>query len=1319
MDAKEHALKTDGNSPSKKNEIVWAFDLGKGSIGEAVRQGKDFLHKASLLIPAELGRRGPATVSGTPANRYRAMKTREAHHERERWLEKVWTAVGLSPLRPREVWQNPKTDQWELKHPADYRLEREFAPAEFKRNPKTGELGKIVYPNGKAPKDGAPAAKKEDFEICYTSSLLRIRLLQRDKSLADWQIYKALRAALQCRGYGKVPWAAKEARKQGKTAEQLQLEEEKKLQQADPGYRQAVGRWPNFKWDIKKQKLPFFERIQPGKAERVHLQLQDNYYFVPPCYYDAWKMGLWNSDEGIRPSARHDHLATSTHNIRFDRADVRAELVILGDHAAAMLPAVQNAFLRWQREGWKYRHPATGEELIYPIHAKSFGEFLCDGPAGKPDETSFEAFLDQRQHARLHRGSFEEWMAALGQKTPSFDNRILNDCILIPRYHVCKVDVRLETDGDKGVTGKIVSDSLLATEVTLLLKLKNLLVTDAVAGQRKLTVEEVRSISAFAHRQLKSLSLLTADGDLVTGWPQKVADRFAINKSKWEKIAIESEFLGKISAYNISDAGKTRRLTADETELLLRLVSNPKKVLGDELPENLESIFKTAKSDWKKAKALANEKTLRPMPGHEEVKAPKTSGRSGYSRVALRILKELILSGESPSLFHARLLRRDAELLRKLGSSPDKPLELFDNSKATDERQRKLENMENRKRGLLVSELNFLRQMRQDNAAEDSWKDLFIPSQTLDALQQRHTENGKLNTDAAVRELLGNINDPIVRHRLEAFDHRLKKIQFGDQKEKLPGFGKPDAVVLEFVREDFMGEERLKKYQKFLNERAADRKKAKEEATKLGLESRSSGLRYELFKAQGCVCLYTGKPLSETRLDEYEIDHIVPRSLGGPDAVLNYVLTFQEVNHTKEKGKLTPFALLHGKEGWDAYVKRVEARATALRNKKVQLLTREDAPDLVERYTALAETAWVSKLAQTIVNLRFNWTNGYDQNRKKRVIVVSGGLTARVRRKYGLDKLLYKDDTDPEVLAKKLKNRDDKRHHALDAMVLTFIPQWARDPGKEGFFRFPEDFRDSNGREDYEQIRKLFGDHIKKVTPRHLAFERPVLADTIYGRRDNGCVMVKRSQVRSLAYKQEQMKPVFNLKYASGQIEAIRDARIKQELKKFVASEPSQSSWDTYCDKLGNGRLESMPGIKVSKVTLQLDEDPIEFKDLSKDGTGAFRTKKKEHRGQFVYLDSKGKPHAEAVRVFDSVQRVKMAIEAKGKGVHIIGFFQSMCLVELEKPVVHGNITLQPGIYKLNTIKKDGRAQLTSAGGEKSPEIGLVKFLASGFKRVD
>ena len=173
-----YELKTAAGLPADNHDIVWAFDLGKGSIGEAVRRGTEFLHKESLLIPAELARRGPAKDSGTPANRYRAMKTREAHYERERWLETVWTAAtSLAPLRPREVWKNPETKKWELKHAGDYQLEREFAPAEFKRDSKTGEKKKVVYPNGRAEKDSAPAATPEDFNLCYTSCLLRIKLL--------------------------------------------------------------------------------------------------------------------------------------------------------------------------------------------------------------------------------------------------------------------------------------------------------------------------------------------------------------------------------------------------------------------------------------------------------------------------------------------------------------------------------------------------------------------------------------------------------------------------------------------------------------------------------------------------------------------------------------------------------------------------------------------------------------------------------------------------------------------------------------------------------------------------------------------------------------------------------------------------------------------------------------------------------------------------------------------------------------------------------------------------------------------------------------
>jgi len=83
-----YVLKEKTEPPS--NDMVWAFDLGKGSIGEAVRRGNEFLHQASLpcravaqrrlVIPAEFAE------TRTAAGRRRMWRTRQAHKAREHWL---------------------------------------------------------------------------------------------------------------------------------------------------------------------------------------------------------------------------------------------------------------------------------------------------------------------------------------------------------------------------------------------------------------------------------------------------------------------------------------------------------------------------------------------------------------------------------------------------------------------------------------------------------------------------------------------------------------------------------------------------------------------------------------------------------------------------------------------------------------------------------------------------------------------------------------------------------------------------------------------------------------------------------------------------------------------------------------------------------------------------------------------------------------------------------------------------------------------------------------------------------------------------------
>jgi hypothetical protein len=97
MDKTDYVLK---NKPEPaSNEMVWAFDLGnvprpsdgrgwRAATGEGchwpdeVNPIPEFLHKASLLIPAEFAE------TKTAAGRRRMWRTRRAHKAREQWLKK-------------------------------------------------------------------------------------------------------------------------------------------------------------------------------------------------------------------------------------------------------------------------------------------------------------------------------------------------------------------------------------------------------------------------------------------------------------------------------------------------------------------------------------------------------------------------------------------------------------------------------------------------------------------------------------------------------------------------------------------------------------------------------------------------------------------------------------------------------------------------------------------------------------------------------------------------------------------------------------------------------------------------------------------------------------------------------------------------------------------------------------------------------------------------------------------------------------------------------------------------------------------------------
>jgi hypothetical protein len=486
------------------------------------------------------------------------------------------------------------------------------------------------------------------------------------------------------------------------------------------------------------------------------------------------------------------------------------------------------------------------------------------------------------------------------------------------------------------------------------------------------------------------------------------------------------------------------------------------------------------------AKAAGESDSAKKSKDDDAVEKPSTQGRSRYSRPALRIVRELVLGGDAPIVLHDKLVSAAPDFAAHIGLDVLKNAPLIEKQ---DNKGNKFTVYEKRERPwVLVSDLEFLLRMGKDGKPADSWMDLYIPSQQLDRLAQQSSATRE-ERDAAIRALIGQQNNPIVRHRLDTFWKRLRVLEAMPGTDGQP-LGEPHRIIIEMVRDDsessWLGPKAIQEITDAQKKQRDRRENARKRLAELE-QPHGDVLRYMLWEEQGAQCIYTGDALPFTDLGKYRIDHIVPRAMGGPDSNSNRILTTDPTN--ARKGDQTPYRWLHSTPDWDAYCKRVNDPKNKLGEMKKRLLLSADAEMLVSRYTPLAETAWITRLAQTIASLHFGWANGNDATGTKRVVVISGGLTGRVRRKYFLNSLLGSDRaldekittvldqlaalrTSPlpreEVKEKRRelrdelselgkqaeKDRSDKRHHALDAMVLSFLEGWVNDPKREEEFRF-------------------------------------------------------------------------------------------------------------------------------------------------------------------------------------------------------------------------------------------------------------------------
>ena len=1286
------------HTESAKINRILALDLGIGSYGIALqeRSGQGENKQYTFPIVRSCTLPGDWAELKEERTRRRMWRTRLAHIEREGWLRQVFERCGLKDAvlwgrrlkkitveetGPGGVKVAKKRWTQDADNPPDYRLEREFPPQP-----------------GKKARDGAPS-DEQGARTIYSGAALRCLMLLGEKAqiaaqgctLEPWQIFKALHSAIQKRGYdAKVPWARtptakpavsddaapKKARK-GKKAEEVEAATEA---DSEPALSEAEAK-------ERSEEKASLERALTMKG--IVEGLSSDTRFQHPCFWEAYRMGLWDSQEPEVIFARQSHNSRSckwadqedpankfkSANERdpysllpaiFPRQMVEAELIALCEAAAQQLPALS----------------VSAYEIAYGPTGLPYPNIPRRDPALQEIETQRrEALkaLSPELREKFVRGKAAEWQGALSQKAPTFDNRGPAPCALIPRFNVAKCELRFDKDA-------LVPESALAAEVSFLLQLKNFRFVPEVKDDSK--PGGLRDY--FSPQELKQLH----------------ADHFA--------------------------ATVLQRMASGMTGGAMT-----KKMLCDWMGEHIGP--KTTPKPGQDGK------------GKEIIEMPKATGRARFSRPALRLVKELLLSGLSPAEFKAALL----DLSNPVYDDLRKAVKLVDD----DSHEMNTQEM----RGMVAADLDFL-----DNIGA-SWDKISIRDERLEAISEL-TQAEKAARQAAITRMISMEINPKIRHRLTLLDHILDEITADGVL--------PDRVVLEFAREEWLGPKRKKELEDFQKERREQNITAR---MKLGGEvTQKAVLKHQLLTEQGGRCLFCGKNFSnpetssvthgELSFENAHLAHIVADSKGGPRAYVNLVLACDSCNRAQEnRYHADAFAQNRFPIGWDAFVGIVSGCAGMRPFKKKILCTKseDEAALMVQNKTALQETAWIAKLARVLVCLKFGWKLDAE-GEQRRIVVVTGSVTNRVATKFGLYSLLggpervkklaegkaaieaaiknveAASDDDLDKLCEAFpkdwkmkkrkgadhwdkdfalwhlrrlhianedaineKDRNDDRHHALDAMVLSFLPHWAGNPGKSLYFGLPP------GKDWKEEFRH----HLEDLYPEVLISARPELEQSFYGARRVGMTSAatKRYVLREIAY--SGITPKFSNSTLSKQARRIYDKHIQAAVSAFADQNPKEPDWLAFCEHLAKDGLKS-GGSRITHVRRIVSDELTEYADFSKDGTGAWR-KGDKNQGWFV-CEKKGKEGEyaiEPVYVHQSKSKLEQRILQEGKYSRVVDFFIRDEVVSLSREITGIKDPVPTGNFVIRSMWDTGYVEVSNNAGYQYNPVHITRLMSAGFKK--
>ncbi len=240
----------------------------------------------------------------------------------------------------------------------------------------------------------------------------------------------------------------------------------------------------------------------------------------------------------------------------------------------------------------------------------------------------------------------------------------------------------------------------------------------------------------------------------------------------------------------------------------------------------------------------------------------------------------------------------------------------------------------------------------------------------------------------------------------------------------------PEQVFVETSRELNMNEKKKKEHNAKQKKNEENNKRYQKDAEEAGYHKELSAYdlkKFRLWEELGKdklprTCVFTGRNITISNLlnREVHIEHLLPYAETLDNSMNNLTICFEYAN--KFKGKKTPYeAFAHSPDGYNWYeiMDRVERsiphKKWRFAHNAMEQFTEHHADFLTSQLT---DNQYISRLAKDYVGKVVHPNN---------CITVKGGITSRLRGQWKLNKLIGATDN---------KERDDHRHHAIDAFTI-------------------------------------------------------------------------------------------------------------------------------------------------------------------------------------------------------------------------------------------------------------------------------------------